>query len=167
MTESTPQPTPNWQLITTRQEYRQALAALVDSAQLRLRVFDADARELELQGLEMYERLASFLLRSRDSRIAIILHSVDYLTRNGARFHELMRRFGGQITVYRTEGEATRAHDCFVIADDMHVVRRAVQAQARGAYLRDDPQEVQRMIERFDQILESSPLALSATTLGL
>lgn len=160
-------PESSWQLITTRREYQEAVAALIDEARMILRIFDADGRDLELNSRERCERLGAFLHQSRDTRLLLVLHSTDHAVRECPRLVDLLRRFSGQIAIHRTEGEAARARDCFVVADDLHIVRRAVHAQPRGAYRRDDSAEAQRMIERFDQLLEAAPIAVSATTLGL
>lgn len=162
-----PEPTPSRRLITTRREYQGAVTSLIDEAYMTLHVFDADGRDLELNSRDRIERLAAFLQRFPQAKLAIVVHTIEHLERQCPRLIELLRRHGAQISILRTEGEAVRAQDAFVIADDRHLVRRPVHAQPRGVYLRDDAPEAQRMRERFDQILESSTIALTATTLGL
>ena len=71
------------------------------------------------------------------------------------------------IFVFRTEGEAARVQDRFVLADENHVLRRPVATQSRGVVLLDDEHEGHAMRLRFDEIWGSAIPAVSATKIGL
>jgi len=154
-------------LLTARSEYLEALDSLFAVVQTELRVVDADAADLGLDRATRIDELTLFLRRSRSSRLLIAVRSVDHLERHCPRLIDLLRHASDRISIHKTEGEAARAEDCFVLADDLHVLRRPVQAQARGVLLLDDRREAALMRERFEQIWERSVSALSATTLGL
>jgi hypothetical protein len=158
---------PERRLITLRSEYDAAVATLLPLARRELRIFDHDLADLGLHGEERSRQLRAFLLAGRDNRIYIALHSVDFVSRRAPRLMSLLSTFSGSIFIHQTQGDAARVQDCFVLCDEEHLVRRHVAAQPRGALYLNDPREGRGLRERFDQIWESSFLAVSATQVGL
>ena len=158
---------PQRTLITARQEYLDAAGRLFVLAKRELRIFDPDLSELDFNAQERIAVLRRLLAAGRMHRIYIALHDVEHASTRCPRLLDLIGTFPAGLMIFRTEGEATRAQDRFVLADDNHVVRCPVAAQARGAMFLADPQEAQAMRLRFDQIWESSVPAVSATKIGL
>jgi hypothetical protein len=160
-------PQPTRRVITLRSEYLAAFDELVAHVRRELRIFDPDLGQLELNIPERVEGLRRFLTANRDNRLYIAVHNPDHLTRSVPRMMELLAQLGTNIAVHRTEADAARAQDCFVLFDAEHVIRRPVAAQPRGVVLTDDQKEAHAMRERFDEIWQSSVPAVSATKLGL
>jgi hypothetical protein len=160
-------PQPARRVITLRSEYLAAFDELVAHVRRELRIFDPDLGQLELNIPERVEGLRRFLTANRDNRLYIAVHNPDHLTRSVPRMMELLAQLGTNIAVHRTEADAARAQDCFVLFDAEHVIRRPVAAQPRGVVLTDDLKEAHAMRERFDEIWQSSLPAVSATKLGL
>ncbi|MCC6609334.1 MAG: hypothetical protein IT515_06620 [Burkholderiales bacterium] len=160
-------PQPERRVITTRGEYLAAFDALLAAARKELRIFDPNLSQLDLNGPARAERLRQFMLASRENRLFVALHDIDYVTRAAPRFMNLLAQFSAGISVHRTEGDAARAQDCFVLADAENLVRRPVAAQPRGVVVANDQKECQSIRERFDEIWQSSVPAVSATKLGL
>lgn len=136
-------------------------------AQRELRVFDADCSDLEINSRRKCELLRAFLLRGRDSRLYIAVHDADYIRKHCPRLLELLRQFSERVFIHQTQGEAAGAQDSFVLADNLHFVRRPVQAQPRATLALDDREEGQGMLQRFSEIWDSSFPAVSASTSGL
>ena len=103
----------------------------------------------------------------RAHRLLIALHETDLVARRAPRLVSLLGTFSGSLLIHRTEGDAARVQDCFVLCDGLHFVRRSVASQPRGALYINDPQEGRGMRERFDEIWQSSAPAVSATQSGL
>ncbi len=158
---------PERRLITLRREYVEALDQLLPLAQRALRIFDPDLESLGLHTEERCRALREFLLRSRNNRVYIALHDTDFVARRAPRLLNLIGTFSGSLLVNRTEGDAARVQDCFVLCDELHFVRRRVASQPRGALYLNDPREGNGMRERFDEIWQSSTPAVSATQSGL
>ena len=78
-----------------------------------------------------------------------------------------MGSYTAGIRILRTQGDAAKVQDCFVLADDNHLVRRPVTTQPRGVLVINDPKECQPMRERFDEIWESCVPGVSVNTTGL
>ena len=106
-------------------------------------------------------------MRSRSNRLYLALHDTGYLRNNCPRFIHLLQQFSDRMFIHQTQGEAARAQDCLVLADNLHFVRRPVHAQLRGTLLLHDDKQSQGIYLRFSEIWESSFAAVSATTSGL
>lgn len=160
-------PTPQRTLLTTRREYLAAVDQLLAMTQRELRVFDPDLLSLDFNAPARIELLRRLLASNRNHRVRIVLHDVEHVNTRCARLLRLISSFPAGLIIQRTQGEATGAQDCFVIADDENVVRRPAAAQSRGVLLLEDPNEGHAMRDRFEQIWENSHLAVFATKTGL
>ena len=167
MAEIETPPEPRRTLITTRKEYLDAVESLFGMVKRELRIFDPDLSELDFNGRNRIAALRRILSGGRMHRVYIAVHDVEHVTQRCPRLIELLLIFPSGLLIYPTEGEAARAQDRFVLADESHVVRRPVATQARGAILLDDLHEGHAMRLRFDEIWESSTPAVSATKVGL
>ena len=154
-------------MLTTRREYLAAVDQLLAMAKRELRVFDPDLLALDFNAPPRIELLRSLLASNRNHRVRIALHDVEHVNTRCSRLLRLISTFPAGIIIQRTQGEATRAQDCFVMADDENVVRRPAAPQSRGVLLLDDPNEGFAMRDRFEQIWESSYPAVFATKTGL
>lgn len=167
MTEESARPQAERVLLSTRKEYLAAFERLIGLAQHELRIFDADFSGLEINAPRKSELLRAFLLRGRNNRLYIAVHDTEYLRNYCPRLLDLMRQFSDRMLIHKTLGDAARAQDSFVLADRLHVVRRPVSAQPRGALRLNDEEECQGIFLRFGEIWDSSVPAVSATTAGL
>lgn len=158
---------PERTLLTTRREYLGAADRLIALARRELRIFDPGLREIDFNAPERIAALRALLAADRNHRVLVALHDVEHVMQRCPRLLELIGTFSRGIIIHRTEGEAARAQDCFIIADDMHVLRRPAATQPRGVLFLNDPMESHLMRERFDQIWESSELGVSASKVGL
>jgi hypothetical protein len=153
--------------LSTRKEYRDALARLIGMAQRDLRIFDPDFSGLEINSPQTYELLRAFMLRGRNNRLCIVVHDTGYIRNYCPRLLNLLRQFSDRMFIHQTQGDATGAQDSLVLADRLHFLRRPVQAQPRATLRLNDEQECQGMHLRFSEIWENSFPAVSATTSGL
>jgi hypothetical protein len=167
MDDSEQPPKPQRTLIVSRQEYLDAADRLLGLAQRELRIFDPDLSELNFNAQPRIDALRRLLSGGRMHRVLIALHDVGHVRTRCPRLLELIGIFPNELLIFRTEGDATRAQDRFVLADEHHVVRRPVAVQTRGAVFLDDHSASHAMRQRFDQIWESSVPAVSSSTLGL
>ena len=164
--DDAPEKEPQRTLLTLRSEYPRAVGELLPRLQRELRIFDPDLADLGLHTEERVAQLREFLRASRNNRIFIALHNVDWV-RRAPRLMKLLGTFSASMLIYQTQGDATRVQDCFVLCDEESFVRRPVATHPRGAFYLDAPAEAHGMRERFDQIWESSFLAVTATQLGI
>jgi hypothetical protein len=167
MNESLDSPKPERSLLATRADYFQGFDRLLGLAARELRIFDRDLSDLGMNDLGRIETMARFLRGGPARRVYVAIHDVEHVTKHCPRLITLLGSYTGGIFVYQTHGEAAKVQDCFVLADDRHLVRRPVTSQPRGVLVINDPKECQPMRERFDEIWESSLPGVSASTTGL
>jgi hypothetical protein len=154
-------------LLATRADYFEGFNTLLGLAARELRIFDRDLSDLGMNDLGRIETMARFLRAGRSRRVYVALHDVEHVTKHCPRLIALLGSYTSGIFIYQTQGEAAKVQDCFVLADDRHLVRRPVTSQPRGVLVLNDPKECQPMRERFDEIWESSVPGVSASTTGL
>ncbi len=157
---------PEHRALDGSQDYEAAIDVLLGRPQRTLRIFD---RQLGAgyNGVQRYDLLRSFLLRSRANRLYIVLHDAGNLARDCPRMLTLLRQFSHAVTVHETEGEARRACDPVALADERDYLHRFHFDHARALLALDDPQGAHGLLQRFQEIWEASVPAASATTLGL
>ena len=160
-------PAPGRTLITAKSDYPAAADVLLGRAEREVRIFDPALSEFRLETAHRIELVRSFLLRSPGNRLFIAVHDPEHIKRDCPRIMNLLAIFSVSMFIHRTEGDAARVQDCFVLADNSSFVRRPVVAQPRGVFVLDDPLEASGMRKRFDEIWESSVPGVSATTSGL
>lgn len=158
---------PERTLLQSKSDYPRGFDRLLRLVRSELRIFDPDLSQLQMNSSARIETLARFLRGGRMRRILIALHEVEHVTKRCPRLITLLASYTSAIRIHQTTGDAAKVHDCFVLADGEHLVRRPVSAQPRGVLVISDPKECQPMRERFDEIWESSVLAVSANTTGL
>ena len=160
-------PVPGRTLLTARSDYPAAADMLLGRATRELRIFDPDLGEYRLETPARIELVRGFLLKSPNNRLYIAVHDPEHVKRYCPRVMNLLATFSVSMFIHRTEGDAARVQDCFILADNSSFVRRPVAAQPRGVFVVDDFHEASGMRKRFDEIWESSIPGVSATTSGL
>lgn len=105
--------------------------------------------------------------RSPAHRILIILHETRYCEAYCARLLSLQRWFSTQMEFRRTTGTARAVYDAFLIADEMHYVRRFHRDQWRGERGVGRLPEANNLACRFEELWEASERALTSTVIGL
>jgi hypothetical protein len=167
MDEDTKSTSPQRTLLATRREYLDGMERLLGLVQDELRIFDPDLGDLGLNAAPRIDRLRGFLHASRTHRLYIAVHDTGFVTRHCPRVLALLGSYPRQMFVQQTIGEALKAQDCFVIADDRHLVRRPVASQPRGILVLAEPVDCGSIRDRFEEIWESSAPTVSPSVTGL
>lgn len=160
-------PQPERSLLFTRREYGDALERLIGLARQELRILDADFSGLDMDSARKVELLRAFMRRGRNNRLYIAVHDADYIRHYCPRLLMLLRYFSERMFIHQTQNDAAGAQDSFLLADQLHFVRRPVQTQPRATLRINDEDESRAIYLRFSEIWESSFSAVSATTSGL
>ena len=144
-----------------------AIDQVIAVVQSTLKVFDLTLSNRGFNSPARADTLREFLVRARTHRVLIALHDTDLLVRENPRLLQLLRQFPMSIEIHRTVGEATKARDPFVLADDHSVWHQLHFEQPRAIVALHSPPDAMPISQRFDEIWELSEPAVSATTLGL
>ena len=154
-------------IILGERNYATALDIVIASAQLELLIFDQDFTRGDYASLNRFDLMAQFLSKSELTKLTIVLQNTDYFIQHCPRLFGLLKNYGHKMVVYETNDTAKVAKDCFVIADKQHYVRRFHIDQARFKYALNEVEECANLGMRFDELLDETTEAVSATKLGL
>lgn len=158
--------TPN-QILFGERNYEAALNLIISYAQNELVIFDADFSRGGYNSLKRYELLNQFLAKSNKNKLNIVLLDADYLMQNCPRLLGLLKNYSHLMTIYKTNQAAKIAQDCFIIADQQHVLRRFNKDQARFKFNVDDKILATQINERFSELLAETTEKIASYPLGL
>lgn len=160
-------PQPDERTLDSLAGQAEAIDALIDCANVQLRVFDVDLSQGGWNTAGRAERISAFLRRTRGARLDMIVHDTRWLEQSCPRILALLRIYGHATTVYRTGPEARGAMDPLIIADDRHFLHRFHADHPRAALAFDARTAARPLIARFDEIWATGEPGLSGTVLGL
>jgi hypothetical protein len=156
-----------YQIIEGNNDALPAIDAVVAQAHQRLWLFDHVLKDRGYNSIPRFEALRSFMLGDRSREFRIVLHNTDGFEGHHPRLMMLLRQFSANIKVHRTVGVAREAHDAFLVADDAHFWRKPHYQHPRSVLSLHSPSDTKPLIDRFEEIWESSEPAVSAETTGL
>jgi hypothetical protein len=154
-------------IILGERNYEAALDLVIAQAENELLIFDQDFVRGDYASSKRFELLFAFLSKDNVSKLTIILQNTEYFIQHCPRLFELLKNYSHKMVVYETNDNAKVAKDCFVIADKQHYLRRFHIDQARFKYSLNDIEECANLSMRFDELLDETAEAVSATKLGL
>jgi hypothetical protein len=154
-------------IILGERNYETALDLVIAEAKDELLIFDQDFVRGDFASQQRFELLFEFLSKNDLSKLTIILQNTAHFVNNCQRLFELLKLYGHKMTVFETNDNAKIAKDCFVIADKRHYLRRFHIDQARFKFAFDDEIEAANLLTRFNELLDETTEAVSATKLGL
>lgn len=154
-------------VILGERNYSAALDLVIAAAQNELLIFDQDFMRGDYTSLHRFELIKQFLSDAPLSKLTIILQNIDFFVNKCPLFFELLSTYGHKMTVYETNESAKIAKDCFVIADNLHYLRRFHTDQARFKYAFDDADECANLRMRFDELMDETTETVSTTKLDL
>jgi len=152
---------------------REALLAINDvigQARHEIKIFDVSAQSLRNRDFghpERIEALRKILLADRNSRLCIALHETSGIESELARLVGLLALFSSQISIHRTTGAAREAKDVMIIADQAHFWRKPYFEHPHSVISLHDLAAAQPFVDRFEQIWESTEVAVTGSTVGL
>jgi len=151
---------------TSRNQYEDYVDEVIGLAKHELRVFEQSLGP-SYNASARHDALRSFLLASRRNRVRVVVHEATSMERQCPRMIQLLRTFSHAVAIHETQPQAKGVYDPFVVADEMHSVRRFHFNDLRGLFARNDPIEAHTLVERFEEIWEASAPAVTANTIGL
>ena len=140
---------------------------MIAEAKDELLIFDQDFTHGDFASAERFNLIADFLGKNPLNKLTIILHGAEFFSTHCPRLYELLETYGHKMIVYETNDHAKIAKDCFVLADKRHYLRRFHIDQARFKFALNDPETTASLATRFEELLEETTEAISASKLGL
>ncbi len=151
---------------TSKRQYDEFIDEVVGLAQHEVRIFEQQLGT-SYNASARHEAFRQFLLASRRNKIRIVVHDVSTIDRFCPRMKQLLGAFSHAVSIHETQSQAKGVYDPFVVADELHSVRRFHFDDLRGLFAKNDPIEAATLVERFEEIWEVSTPAVTVNTLGL
>lgn len=158
---------PNYQLLTSEADYRQACDTVLSRAEREILIFDRDLVALKFEDTTRLAALTDFLRAGGIRGIRMVLHDPGPLERNLPRLTRLIFRFSHVIEVRQSPDNLRHLADTHVLADESHGVRRFHVDQPRSALILDDPAYINPWRQRYEELWELSHPCLQVNTTGL
>lgn len=164
--DADPIATPLQRRLDGARDLAEGLDIVLRRARKSLRIFD-NRLDRAFDHPERIAALRSVLRGDPTHRVRIVAHETANLAAECPRLLALQRQFATTLSIHQTEGQARRANDPIVVADDTACIHRFHFEQPGAALILDDPDAVRPLALRFEEIWESSALAVTGTVLGL
>jgi hypothetical protein len=135
-----------------------------------IRLFDVSAVSLRDRGLgrpQRIEQLRTMFSKNRAFRLRIALHEITAIESELPRLVTLMSTHSTQLKIQRTVGQAREAKDVLLIGDDSHVWRKPYFEHPRSIVTLNDPIAAKPLIDRFEEIWDSTELVAIGGATGL
>lgn len=154
-------------IITGEHLYSEAIGLVLQRAQQKLCIFDQDLSHGSFYSLEKFNLLREFLSGNIASEVTIILRDASFFHNRCPRLIDLLEIYGHKMRVRVTNTSVRHAKDCFILADDMHYIKRIHIDQARFRYAFDAASEVEALNNRFNELMEATEEMTTLRPLGL
>jgi hypothetical protein len=158
---------PAYRMLANVEESQAAIDDVIGVSRSTLRLFDISLSGRGFNAPARIERIRAFLVAGRSHRLLVALHETDTLDRDCPRLLGLLRQFPMSIEIHRTTGQARRAMDPFILADDHSVWHQMHHEQPRAIVALHSPPDAVPIAQRFDEIWELSEPCALGTILGL
>lgn len=137
----------------TEEENQQVAVSMIRQAEMQLDILSRDLEPLIYDNEECYEVIEELALRSRYSRIRILLHDPQKVSRRGHLILSLGKRLGGSLIQFRRIAEVHRpVSDTFMIVDGIGLMHRPhTDTLAATVNFKDRPQAKQ-LLQLFEQL---------------
>jgi hypothetical protein len=152
--------------IDGRVEYEAALDELLARAGRHLRIFDKQLGA-SYNTAHRHDALRRLLLAGPAVRVHIVVHDASKVQRECPRLINLLRRFSHAFSINETSAEAKGVYDPFAVLDERDYLHRFHYENARGLLGFDDVVGALALVQRFEELWETSAPAVWGTTLGL
>jgi hypothetical protein len=160
-------PPPEYRVLEGHNDAIAAIDAVIATAKRSIAVFDVTLQHRGFNSPKRYDALKTFLGRSRDTRLRIVLHDESRVVADSPRLINLLREHPMSVAIHRTSESARHVADPLVIADGTSFWHHLHYEHPRSVLQLYDPAETAAWLGRFEEIWESSAPAITPTTLGL
>jgi hypothetical protein len=156
-----------YRILTTSQENRVAALELVREARMSMALFTHDLDPIIYDTQEFVDAVQELALRSRHSRIRIVVIDPSVAIKDGHRLIELGRRLTSFIEFRTPSQEYAKRSDSFLLIDESGLLYRPLADRYEGFADPDNAFETRSRLREFDALWEQSEPEPEFRRLGL
>lgn len=142
--------------LETKEENRIAALSLTRQARRTLDIFTHDLDPPIYNDPAFIEALTALALRSRYSRIRILVHDSGRAVKEGHRLLELSRRLSSFIELRQPNQDYKDHNEAFCIADERGVLHRMLSGRYEGSVDFNAPLEAQKLSAFFNTVWDKA-----------
>jgi hypothetical protein len=150
----------------SRGEFVQAVLAVFAQTSRELLLYDRDFSEWPLEHPQACRLLARLPREGATPSLRLLVRDPEWLERFAPRFGQLRRQLGSA-SQCRLAPASLAPSESILIADGMHLVRRAHHGRYRGRLSLARPADIEPWLPKYQALWDESTLCLPATALGL
>ena len=147
---------PDYRELTSSEDNRQAAVQLASQARRSLALFTRDLDPAIYDTQEFIAAVQQLALRSRYTRIRIVVIDPVAAVKDGHRLIELARRLSTYIEIRRPSEDHAKLPDSFLISDDTGLLYRPLANRYEGFADPYNPFEARNRLRSFDEIWEQA-----------
>lgn len=153
--------------LESRDDSRQAARHLAENVRRELLIFTRDLEPAILDQSEFLEAVRQFAIRSRHTRVRILVQDATRAIREGHGLVRLARRISSHISLHRPHRDDADQADAFIVADETGYLYRTIADRLEGRWHAYDPPEARRLHKRFNDMWERSQAESEFRRLGV
>jgi hypothetical protein len=135
---------------------REAAVELARGASRHLAIFTQDLEPLILDQADFVSAVKELALKSKFSRIRILVKDSNRAVKEGHRLMNLAQRLSSYIEVRRLSGDYANIAEAFIIADERGLLYRPLASRFEGIADTNDPFQAREKLHQFDEMWERS-----------
>lgn len=160
-------PAPQRRVIKERDEIRDYLAELTESAAREIVIFAPQLDGYIFNTTRVSRALASFSARHRQNLVRIVVEDAEQTLRDNDRLVSLCRRLSDFIHIHKVGEEHRGIREMFMAVDHHSYVHQADTAKPEHFAGRHDTRQTVMLVRRFGEIWDRSEAITSLRTAGL
>lgn len=154
-------------VISTREEYQQAIAAVAGVAERKISIFTHDLEPGIYDDPEFLEVIKHLVLSKRYARVRVLINDPAHAIKNGNGLVHLGRRLNSYIEFRNVRKDLRTSTESFCIADGAALVYRKNASRWEGIADTWDPSVTKTYTARFDEIWHASEVEFEFRQLGM
>lgn len=158
---------PAYRELTSSEDNRQAAVQLAGQARRSLAIFSRDLDPSIYNTQEFISAVQQLALRSRYSRIRIVVIDPVPAIKDGHRLIELTRRLSSYLEIRRPSEDHAKLAEAYLISDDTGLLYRPIASRYEGYADPHIPFEARNRLQQFDDLWESAEPEPEFRRLGL
>lgn len=139
-----------------RADNRELACAMAKQAQRSIDILTPDLEGPVFDSAPFLEAVKQLAMRSRFSRIRVIIRDAGHLMKHGHRMVELARRLSSSIQMHRPGPQDGEFDEGFLVVDDAAFIRKTVAARYAGLANFNDRLQASKLLQQFDELWEHS-----------
>lgn len=142
--------------LATSDENRVATATLAKQARKSIHIFSHQLNPTIYGDTELLEAITQLAIRSRNSKIHILVMDTLPLIKRGHRIIETGRRISSSIQIRKVHSDFQKMHNAFFVVDEQALITRKIATRFEAILNFNHSRESRNLVKQFNEIWRRS-----------